>query len=84
MFFEVSRWPQSPFWYRDLLFAIEILHSVAQHLDHLLPGINLCVPFWASTSCKLEVKEDLDTKEKIEKILILTKDILIPTKRVTP
>ena len=39
----VSSWPKSPFWYQDLFFGIEILHSVVQHLDRLLPGINLCV-----------------------------------------
>ena len=32
-------------------FGIEILHSVVHHLD-CLPEINLCMPFWASTSCK--------------------------------
>ena len=72
-FFVVSRWPKSPFRYRDLFFAIEILHCVAQHLDCLLPGINLCVLFWASTSCKLEVREDLDTEKKIEKSRYLKK-----------
>ena len=41
VFFVVSRCPKSPFWYRDLFFGIEILHSVVQHL---VPGINLCVP----------------------------------------
>ena len=76
-----SRWPKSPFWYRDLFFGIEILHSVVQHLDRLLPGINQCVPFWASTSCKMEVKEDLDTKKKIEKSRYFKKDISMPTKR---
>ena len=49
------------------LFCTEILHSVVQHIDRPLPGINLSVPFWASTSYKLEVKEDLDTEKKIEK-----------------
>ena len=43
-------------WYRDLFFGIEILHSVVQHLDHLLPGINLCVLVWGLE--KLEAKED--------------------------
>ena len=43
-------------------FGIEIPHSVVQHLDRFFPGINLCVLFWASTSCKLEVKEDLPSK----------------------
>ena len=80
----LSRWPKSPFRYRDLFFGIEILHCVAQHLDRLLPGINLCVLFWASTSCKLEVREDLDTEKKIETSRNLKKDISIPTKRVTP
>ena len=79
----VSRWPKSAFWYRDLFFGIEILHSVVQHLDRPLLGINLYVPFWASTSCKLEVKEDLDAEKKIEKSRDLKKDISIPTKRVT-
>ena len=64
-------------WYRGglrLLFGIEIflggieiLRSVVQHIDHLLPGINLCMVFWASTSCKLEVNKDLDTEKKIKK-----------------
>ena len=53
----VSRWPKSPFWYRDLFLDIEILHSVGQHLDRLLPGINLCLLFWASISFKLESKK---------------------------
>ena len=66
-----SRWPKSPFWHRDLFFGIEILHSAVQHLDRLLPGINLCVLSWASTSGKLVVKEDLDTEKKIEKSLYL-------------
>ena len=57
VFFVVSRWPKSPFWYRDLFFGIEILHSVVQHLDRLLPGINLRVLFWALTSCRLESKK---------------------------
>ena len=61
------------------LFGIEILHSVVHHLDRPLPGINLCVLFWASTPCK----EDLDTEKKIEKSRYLKKDISIPTKRVT-
>ena len=78
----VSRWPKSPVWYRDLLFGIEILHSVVQHLDRLPPGINLCALFWASTSCKLEVIEDVDTEKKTEKTRYLTKDVPIPTKRV--
>ena len=80
----VSRWTKSPFWYRDLFFGIEIRHSVVQHLDRLLPGLNLCVLFWASTSCELEVKEDLDTEKKIGKSRDLKEDISIPTKRVTP
>ena len=57
-----STWAKSPSWYRDLFFGIEILHSVVQHLDCLRPGIHKCVLFWASTSCKMGVKEDLDTK----------------------
>ena len=56
-FFVVSSRPKSPFWYRDLFLGIEILHSIAHHLPRLLPGINWCMLFWASTSCKLEVKE---------------------------
>ena len=48
------------------LFGNEILPSVVQHLDRLLPGINLYVLFWASTSCTLKVKEDVDTEKKIE------------------
>ena len=66
VFFVVSRWPKSPFRYRDLCFGIEILYSVVQHLYRPLLGINLSVLFCASTSCKLEVKEDLDTEKKIE------------------
>ena len=83
VFFTVSRWPKSPFWYRDLFFGIEILHSVVQHLDRLLARINQCLLFWASTSCRLEVKEDLDTEKKIRKSRYPKKDISIPTKRVT-
>ena len=66
------------------LFGIEILHSVVQHLDSLLPRINQCVLFRASTSCKMEVKEDLDTEKKTQKSRYPKKDISIPTKRVTP
>ena len=53
----VSRWPKSPFWYRNLCFGIEILNSFVQHLNCL--GINPCVCalFWASTSCKLAAKK---------------------------
>ena len=80
----VSRWPKAPFGYRDLFFGIEILHSVVPHLDRLLPGINLSMFFGASTSCNLEVKEDLDTEKKIEKSRYRKKDISMPTKRVTP
>ena len=47
--------------------GIEILHSVVQLLDHLLPWIIPCMLFWVSTSCKLEVKEDLYTEKKIKK-----------------
>ena len=65
------------------LFGIEILHSVVQHLDALLPRINQCVLFRASTSCKMEVKEDLDTEKKTKKSRYPKKDISIPTKRVT-
>ena len=83
VFFVVSRCPKSPFWYQDLFFGIEILYSVVQHLYRPLLGINLSVLFWASTSCKVEVKEDLDTEKKIEKSRYLKKDISIPTKRVT-
>ena len=84
VFFVVSRWPKSPFWCRDLSFLVSrSLHSVVQHLDRLLPGINLCMLFSASTSFKLEVKEDLDTNKKIGKSRYLEKDISIPTKRLT-
>ena len=76
----MSRWPKSPFWYRDLFFGIEILHSADQHLDRLLPGINPCMLFWAST---FEVKNNLDTEKEIEKSRYPKKDISIPTKRVT-
>ena len=61
-------------WYRggrSLLFGIEISFlvsrfciSVVQHLYRPLLGINLSVLLWASTSCKVEVKEDLDTEKK--------------------
>ena len=37
----------------------------------------------ASTSCKLEVKKDLDTEKKINKSRYPNKDISIPSKRVT-
>ena len=78
-------------WYRGglgLLFGIEIsflvsrsLHSVVQYPDRRLPGINPRMVFWASTSCKLEVK-NLDAAKKIEKSRYPKKDISIPTKRV--
>ena len=75
VFFVASRWPKSPFWYRDLYFGIEILYSVVQHLYRPLLGINPSVLFWASTSCKVEVKvlDDLDTEKKIEKYRYLKK-----------
>ena len=83
--FVVSRWPKSPFWYRDLFSGIKkILHSAFQLLDRPLPGINLSVLFWASTSCKLEVKEDLDTEKKIKKSRYQKTNISMPTKRVNP
>ena len=63
-------------WYRDLFLGIEILHSVVHHLDRLLPGMNPCMLFWASISCKLEVK-------KISTLKRRKNDISIPTKRVT-
>ena len=72
--FVVSRWIKSPFlvsrslfWYRDSAFCSSTSRS-------FLPGINLCALFWALTSCKSEVQEDLDTPKK---------DISIPTERVT-
>ena len=69
-------------WYRgglsllfgvEIFFGMEILHSVVQHLDRFLPGINLCVLFGASKSCQFEVKKisilkrrskNLDTPKK--------------------
>ena len=63
-------------------FGIEILYSVVQHLYRPLLGINLCVLLWASTSCKVEVNEDLDAEKKIEKSRYLKKDISIPTNLV--
>ena len=86
-FLMVSRWHKSAFWYRDF-FGIEILHShsVAQNRDRLLAGRNplVCVCVWASTSCTLEAKKKIPTKE-IEN-LDTKKDISIPTnfQRVTP
>ena len=65
-------------------FGIEILHSLVQHLDRLLPGINLYVLFWASTSCKLEVKKISVPKRRSQKCRYPKKDISILTKRVTP
>ena len=71
--FVVSRWPKSPFWYRDLFWGIEILHSAVWHWDRLPPGINPCALFGASTSCTLETNQisipkrrskNLDTKKK--------------------
>ena len=50
-----------------IFFGIEILHSVVRHRDRLLHGKNLCMFFWASISRNLEVKEDLNIKQKIEK-----------------
>ena len=69
------------------LCGIELLCSAVQHLHRLLLGIKLiinpCMHFWASTSCKLEVKKDLDTEKKIEKSRYPKKDISTPTKIVT-
>ena len=69
------------FWYRDLLFGIEILHSVVQHLDRPLPGISPSVLLWALTSCKMEVKKFRYRKEDRKKTRYLKKDISIPTSR---
>ena len=80
VFFWLLRWPKSPCWYQDLFFGLKILHSVVQHLDRLLPGINQCF-FWTSTSCKLEVQDDVDTEKKIQISRYPKKDISIPTKR---
>ena len=59
----------------SLLFGIEISFLVSRCCT-LLFGIEIvfflgstCVVFGASTSCTLEVKEDLDTEKKIEKSL---------------
>ena len=65
--FVLSRWPSSPFWYRDLFLVSRFCILLFSIQSRLLHGISLCVPFWASTSCKLEVKEDLDNVKKIEK-----------------
>ena len=62
----VSRWPKFLFWYRDLFFGIEILHSVVQHLDHLHPGVNLCVPFLGPRHPVIGVEEDVDTEKKLK------------------
>ena len=39
-------------------FGIEILHSVVQHLDRLLPKMNPCVPFWAKVTLIFMGKEN--------------------------
>ena len=80
--FVVSRWPKPLFWYRDLLFGIEILHSVVQHLDRLLPGINPCVFLWPRHSVHWRSKGSRCRKED-RQISILNKGISIPSKRVT-
>ena len=71
--FLVSR---SLFWCRDSVFCCSASIS-SSSWDQPVRA------FWASTSCKMEVKEDLDTEKKIEKSRNLKKDISIPTKRVT-
>ena len=60
----VSRWPKSPFGIEISFLVLRSLFLVLRFhiLDCLLPGINQCVVFRASTSCKMEVQEDLDTK----------------------
>ena len=63
-------------------FGIEILHSAVQHRDRLLPGITLCVLFWASTSCMFEVKEDLNTEKKIKNLH--TPERHLDTKKESP
>ena len=83
VFFVVSRWPKSPFWYRDLFFGIEILHSVVQHLDRLLPGINRMRAFLGLDILQIGGQKNLDTEKKIEKSRYPKKDISTPTKRVT-
>ena len=81
-FLVVSRWPKSLFlvarslfWYRDSAFCCSASRS-SSSWDQPVRA------FWASTSCPLEVKEDLDT-EKMKESRYLKKDISIPTKRVT-
>ena len=73
---------------RSLFFRIEILHSVVQHLDFSSSRDQPVLAFfWASTSCKMEVKEDLDAKIEDQKKNSMPKKrqchISIPTKRVT-
>ena len=66
-FFVVSRWPKSPFWYRDLLFGIEILHT-------LLFGIEIVFFLGSTRACfsgrskrsryRKEDQKNLDEKKK--------------------
>ena len=69
VFFVVSRRPMSlPLLVSRSFLASRfciLLFSLYRSSSSVL--INPCVLFWASTSCKLELKEDLDTEKKIEK-----------------
>ena len=81
VYFVVSRWPKSPFWYRDLFLGIEILHSVVQHRDRPLSGMTPCV-FLGLDILYIGGQKDLDTEKKSKKSRHQKKDISIPTKRV--
>ena len=78
----VSRWPKSPFWYRDI-FGIEILYCVVQHRDRLLPGMNPCVLLGLNI-LYIGGQKDLETDKKIQKSQRQRRDISILTQRVTP
>ena len=79
-FFVVSRWPKSPFWYRDFVLGIEILRSVVQRRDRLLPGMNPCVLLGFDILC-IGGQKDLNTEKKIETSRYPKRDISIPTKK---
>ena len=57
VFSVVSRWPKSPFWYRDLLFWYRDSAFSCSASTSSSSWDQPVLFFWASTSCKLEVKQ---------------------------
>ena len=74
------RWPEAPFWYRDLLFGIEILRSAfccwtsrsSSSWDQPVRA------FLGLAICKLEVRAGLNTEKKINKSRYQLKEVTPP------